>query len=80
MRLKPEFQGGVDWLAVAVDTLGGVKSAAEQLGVSRLVVYNWLAKGLGATRFGMVVKLATLSKIPVNAFETRLGEYPGAGE
>lgn len=80
MSLKPEFREGVDWLAVAIDSLGGVASAAQQVGVTRAALYKWLQKGLGSARFDIVVRLATMSKIPVNAFETRLGEYPGAGD
>ena len=40
----------LDMLAVAIVRMGGIKGAAQVMGVSRKTIYNWLNNGLGGVK------------------------------
>jgi hypothetical protein len=68
--------GHHDWLAWAIDRLGGVKPAAEKLGVPVEQVKAWLDHGLVDAPFGQILRLSKLADIPVYYLERRLGFGP----
>jgi hypothetical protein len=64
--------GHHDWLAWAIDRLGGVRPAAEKLGVSMEQVIAWLDRGLVDAPFGQILRLSKLADIPLHYLERRL--------
>jgi hypothetical protein len=71
---------GLDWLALAVNRMGGIKLAARRLGVSDRTVAGWLEHGLASARFDQVVQLRQLADVPLEALARRLGPFPFAAE
>jgi hypothetical protein len=66
MREEP---GLINWLRVAICTLGSQSEAARRLGVTRQAVSLWLKPGLNGIRnapYQMVEHLSELSGIPLN--------------
>jgi DNA-binding phage protein len=61
----------IDWLAYAVEKLGGIKEAATKLGISQSKLYRWLDGGLSKASFGEVVGLGDLTGIALDRFAER---------
>ena len=68
----------IDWLALAINRLGGPVAAAERLGVSKQTIYTWLESGIEKAGFGKIAKLSEQSRITVDMLKMRLGPFPGA--
>ncbi len=67
----------MDWLALALGTLGGAAPAARACGASQKTVYAWLNHGLGKAAFDKVVKLSEKSNVPLEYLARRLGPWRG---
>ncbi len=61
----------IDWLLFAVNRLGGATKAAKRIGVRRGEVAGWLLNGTAKARYGDIMRLMKLAKVP--AAEPRLG-------
>lgn len=67
--------GTWDWLAYAVEKLGGPTKAAQAIGISRNTLYSYLAEGLGSAPFRRVVLISELADVPLEYLRRRLGPY-----
>jgi len=63
----------MDWLAGAINNLGGINSAAAALGISRARLLRYIVDGLAKMPFGLVGKLSELSNVPVECLQQRIG-------
>ena len=57
----------------AIEAIGGVAVAAEELKISRQAIYKWKAKGIPAER---VLEIERLAKGRVRCYELRPDLYP----
>jgi hypothetical protein len=69
--------GQRDWIAWAIDRLGGVGPAAEKLMVPAEQVTAWLNHGLADASFDQILRLSKLTDVPAYYLERRLS--PGLG-
>lgn len=67
---------GMDWLAFAVQKLGGIEPAAQKLKVAEATIIRWLEHGLAGVRFDKIAEVARLSTVDLAQLAGRLGPFP----
>ena len=67
----------IDWLAVAIGRIGGIKAAARRMKVQDRTVRNWKERGVGNLELNTVVQLAKLGGIPMLLLAERMGPFKG---
>jgi hypothetical protein len=67
--------GKLDWLAVVIGGLGGIKAASERFGVNPDTIVRWLERGVGTLPFNRVVEIANAGGLPVSLFRNRIGPF-----
>lgn len=75
LQVKKEYEGRNDWLAVAINRIGGVTKAAKVLGVTRMAIYRWLREGLAEASFAAVLTLAREGHVEICDLARRLGRF-----
>jgi hypothetical protein len=63
----------IDWLAVAVHEIGGVRATAKLVGRSDATVRRWLKDGLLDTRLKDIVVMADASQVLLEHLARRVG-------
>lgn len=67
----------IDWLALAIARLEGVKAAADAIGVTKSTLYTWLEQGLDGAAFGSVIRLSELGDVPLEMLKLRVSAFQG---
>jgi hypothetical protein len=77
LRLRQAESARVDYLAGAVEILGGIEAAAKRVRRTPDELREWLRQGLRHVIVGRVCDLAQAAGVPLDLMFTRMGRYRG---
>lgn len=62
----------IDWLEIAICLMGGSRRAAAELALNRTTIDRWRRGALANAKFGHVVALSKMARIPIEAIASGL--------